>query len=292
MNRRCLACVVACSASLLNASDARDASLTSTYSASISYTAEGEVERHGKDLGDLSVTWTRASYALSGSIDDRWRWHAGPWFEFTHFDVSPRALLPDEGYVTALQLGGVWQINPRWTARLDIRPGLYSDFEDISGSDFNAPFVVAVTYASSSNVLWVLGLGVNWRSDLGTIGGPGVRWQFAEDWTLNLVLPKPTIDYQLTRDVAVYAGGEWRSSYFRVNEHFGTSRSRPVLNDDDFTYRELRALAGARWAFSRQLYVNLEGGYAFNRRAEFRDADVTMKIDGAPFVQLGVGGAF
>jgi len=292
MNHFCLVAAGVLAAGRLHGSELTDSNYTSTYSASTSFTAEGEITRHGSDYGNLSSTLTRASYVASRAINEQWRWSVGPLIEYSRFEATKRALIPEEGFVTALHLGAVWQINEPWSARFDIRPGLYTDYKDVSGSDFNAPFVAAVTYACSSNLMWVLGIGVNLRSDLGTIGGPGVRWRFADDWTLNLILPKPTIDYTLMRGLDLYAGGEWRSTYFRVGENFGSARGKPVLNNDDFTYRELRGVAGLRWTIARELRIDLEGGYAFNRRAEFRAADVTIKADGAPFVQLAVGGSF
>src|SRR5205085_12518626 len=131
-----------------------------------------------------------------------------------------QAPLPERGYVTALLLGGDWQINEKWALHADIRPGLYTDFEDISFADFNAPFIAALSYRVSSNFLAVLGLGVNLRSDLGTIGGPGIRWRFADQWTLNLILPKPVIEFAVAPAVTLYGGGEWRSFSFRTAEDF------------------------------------------------------------------------
>jgi hypothetical protein len=262
------------------------------YSVNVSHTFDSELERHHIDYGDFSATLLRASAVRSWSPNEQWSWRAGPVFEYARFDADRQAPLPERGYVTALLLGGDWQINDRWGLHADIRPGLYSDFEDISFADFNAPFIAAVSYRVSSNFLAVLALGVNLRSDLGTIGGPGIRWRFAELWTLNLILPKPVVEFAVAPSVTLYGGGEWRSFSFRTAEDFTSPGGSRRLRDDDFSYRELRGLAGARWQPSRKFNVALEGGYAFDRRAEYRDASVELDGGSAPFLQISMGGAF
>jgi hypothetical protein len=262
------------------------------YSANISHTFDSRLERHDVNYGDFNATMMRASATKTWAFDNAWSLNAGPAFAYTRFDASSRAPIPGEGYVTAVQLGADWKINDKWGLRGDVRPGLYSDFQDISFGDFNAPFIAAVSYQVNPTLLAVLAIGVNLRSDLGTIGGPGVRWKPADRWLLNFIMPKPVVEFSLAPAVTLYGGGEWRTSSFRVGEDFGRVPAARHLSDDDFSYRELRALGGVRWRISGELVIDFEGGYALDRRAEYRDAEFEVDGGSAPFLQVGVGGSF
>lgn len=262
------------------------------HSADVSHSFESELERGSTDLGHFSATLHRGQVTAAIPLSDTHSLSIGPGWEHGHFDSDAGIPIPDDLYAAALRLGYSIRFKESWTFRAEARPGIYSDFEDISFDDFNAPVLLTLTYQLNPRLLLAVGLNVNFRSDLATIGGPGVRWQFADDWTLNLFLPKPTIEHHLNDAVSLYAGGEWRSSAYRVAQDFGSDRGLPGLDDNDFSYRELRGLAGIRWQVNRTLGVAFEGGYAFQRKMEFRQADTTFKANGAPFVQLVVNGSF
>jgi len=263
-----------------------------TYSADVSHSFDSSLERGSSEFGDFNATLHRGQVTALIPWRETQSWSVGPLWEFGHFNAGSSAPVPEDVYSAALRLGYGAQFKEHWSFRAEIRPGLYSDFEDISFDDFNAPVLLTLTYQVNPRLLLALGLNVNLRSDLATIGGPGVRWQFADDWTLNLFLPKPTVERTINDSVSIYAGGEWRSSAFRLAEDFGSRRGRPRLNDEDFSYRELRVLAGTRWQVSPALGVALEGGCAFQRKMEFRQADTAFNADGAPFVQFVASGSF
>lgn len=263
-----------------------------SYGVEASYTADSTLKRGSKDLGDLNTTLVRASVTSVIPQTQALSWGIGPVFEYGRFDAPEAASMPSDVYMGALRLNANLRFAERWGFRMETRPGLYSDLEDVSWDDFNAPVFLAATYQVNTNLLLALGININFRSDLATIGGPGVRWRFAEDWTLNLVLPRPTLDYAISRQWSVYGGGEWRGGAYRVAKDFGTRRGEPELDDNDFSYRELRALGGVRFEPVRQFRIALEAGYAFEKKSEFRQADVTLKGDGAPFVQVLFGGRF
>ena len=66
----------------------------------------------------MGVTWRR--FDFSGSLAD----------------------VPDSLTSLALKLGYARTLSPAWSLRAEIDPGIYSDFEDISGDDVNAPLGV------------------------------------------------------------------------------------------------------------------------------------------------------
>jgi hypothetical protein len=200
--------------------------------------------------------------------------------------------LPQDLHGAALSLSAQWVPADRWWVQVDVRPGLYSDWADLSGEDINAPALVAVGYEIRTNLVLVAGININFWSRLATVGGPGVTWQIDRAWRLNLVLPKPVLEFTPRRDWSCYAGGEIRGGSYRLGENFGTAQGRAEFNGDKFAYRELRVLGGVRWSPNRSFRLAVEGGYAADREFEFREADWEFRVDGAPYIQVLTSGSF
>jgi hypothetical protein len=176
--------------------------------------------------------------------------------------------------------------------RSDLRPGLYTDFEDISGGDFNVPVTVAVGYEVNPDLQVLFAVNVDLRREFPVVGGPGVIWRFADGWRLSLLIPRPQIEFTASESVTLFAGGELRATAIRVAEDFGTTVGNPVLNDDQVTYRELRVGGGVRWDLNRLFRLTVEGGYALDRRFEFDRGNVLLNGDGAPYFTVGVSGSY
>lgn len=259
--------------------------------ATVSYTGAGEVERKA-GTGEAATTLSSASAAVYYQASENLSLGTGAFWQGLWIDHNGSAPLPDHTHGLGLRLSGMWKPADAWSIRLDVRPGIYSDWQDIDGSDINFPALVAVGYQVNTNLLLVAGININPWSRLATIGGPGVWWRFAEDWTLNLVLPKPTLEYSLTRNWITFIGGEITGGAFRVADDFGNEYGRSNLNGEKFAYRELRASGGLRYRMGPFWGASLEAGYAFNRQFEFREADWQFRTDPAPFVRLGLQGAF
>jgi hypothetical protein len=278
--------LLAASASALGQPDTQPPSgpPRSVYRADISYTGAGRLDAEA-GRGDVDAVLARVSYTHRFRTGDNLSWGVGPVYNGLWLGADAGLPLPRDLHGLALSLSGQWLPADRWWVRLDVRPGIYSDWADISGRDFNAPALVAVGYQIRTNLMLVAGINVNLWSRLATIGGPGVIWQFAETWQLNLVLPKPLLEYAPNRAWAFYVGGEIQGGSYRLAEDFGNQHGRPELNGDTFAYREIRALGGVRWSVTRSLRLSVEAGYAADREFEFRDAGWEFQARGAPFVQ-------
>lgn len=233
-----------------------------------------------------------AGASIDFRASDRLTWGGGPIWQGLWLDASEAAPLPESAQALALRLSGQWVPAERWSVQADVRPGVYSDWEDLSGRDFNAPALIAGSYQINSNLVVLAGVNINLWSQLATIGGPGVWWKFADAWTLNLVLPKPTLEYAPVRPLKLFVGGEIRGGAYRVGEDFGRQHGRPGLDGDKFAYRELRAGGGVEYRLGPHWRLILEGGYAFDREFEFREADWAFRAEGAPYGQLGVRATF
>ncbi|MGB0580512.1 MAG: hypothetical protein ACPGVU_12475 [Limisphaerales bacterium] len=171
-------------------------------------------------------------------------------------------------------------------------PGLYSDFSDVSGDDFNSPVLIEGAYRVNDSL--EVGIRANvdpFRNNV-LVATPGVSWLINELWKLELWFPRPQIEYSMRDDITLFAGGSVSGGSFRVADDFGTSLGRPTLNGEKVDYREVRAGAGVRVEFGRGILGEFAGGWIFDRRFEFHERNLTLNGDGAPYVQVSLGAQF
>jgi len=209
------------------------------------------------------------------------------------FDFSgSNADVPTSLTALALKVGYTRTLSPRWSLRAEVDPGLYSDFDDLTSDDFNAPFGLRALYAQSRELQWGLAVFVDVRSHRPVIGGIGARWQFAPQWTLLAFLPAPRVEYALAPNLTLFAGARAQGGSFRVAEDFGRRRARPTLDNQIVDFREITLGVGGRWQVQPRLAVSLGVGWMLDRRFEYEKRDLLLNGDGAPIFSLSVGGSF
>lgn len=262
------------------------------YNVEFSYVSEGRLRRGTQSLGDMDTLQYGFNYVRVNPINESWDWQAGVNWRRFDFGGSETAEAPNSLQSLSLQLGTRKQFAENWSWQFGIAPGLYSDFEDISADDINAPAVLFFTYKQRPTLSWVFGLRGDFYSDVPVLPAAGMRWRFAEDWTLDLILPRPRIEYAPTEQVTIFAGGELKGGGFRIAEDYGRAHGRPELNNDKVSYREIRVGGGLRYAMARWLAATLEGGWAVDRRFDFDDGDLLLNGDGAPYVQISISGSY
>lgn len=195
-----------------------------------------------------------------------------------------------------LVLGADVSLSDRWLMRIEVMPGVYSDFVDVGWEDFNAPMNMGFTYLVNDRLQWAFGFQMNFMSDWPVVGGAGVRWQVSDYWTLNLMMPRPRIEYAAADGLTLYAGCEFRGGSFRVAEDFGEGMDREELNGALIDYREYRTGAGLSWVAHRgdglELSVDVQGGVAFGREFEFHRTSVDLDSDPAPYASIGAKAKF
>ena len=68
------------------------------------------------------------------------------------------------------------------------------------------PFVIGGTYIFSPNLQLILGVSVDVERKYPVIPAAGLRWKLGPQWLLDAVLPTPRLQYEVSRDVSLYAG--------------------------------------------------------------------------------------
>jgi hypothetical protein len=178
--------------------------------------------------------------------------------------------------------------------RVEAQPGFYgTTFDHFDGDSFNIPIVVGGTYIYSPDIQFVLGLGINAENRYPVLPGGGIRWRLGSGWLLNAVLPTPRLEYEVSRNLSLFAGADIKANSFRVDDHFGASHGDTSLNNAWVAYEEVRTGAGLEWRINSSLTLSLEGGYVPYRQFDFHRTDVRYHYEsGSPYGALRFHGEF
>jgi hypothetical protein len=176
--------------------------------------------------------------------------------------------------------------------RIDLEPGIYSDWHEIDWVDVNCPVRFGFSYLVNPDLQWFFGVSADPRRSWPVIPGVGVRWKFAEQWTLMALMPEPKIQWEPIKDLTLYLGAELKGGTYRVARDFGNSSGLPRLNNASLEYSEVRTGGGLDWRAMPFLNVGLEVGAAVYRRFDYPNADHVIHAQPAPYVQLGVKASF
>jgi hypothetical protein len=155
------------------------------------------------------------------------------------------------------------------------------------------PFIVGGTYIYNPNLQIIAGVSVDIERKYPVLPAAGFRWKLARQWVLNAVLPTPRIEFEWNKNLTLYAGGEFKETNFRVDDHFGDRQGRPELNHAVLTYSEVRAGGGLDWKISPVLTLTAEAGYQPYRNFDFYRTDVRYhQNEAAPYGMVSFHGAF
>lgn len=260
--------------------------------ASVSHTFPSVLRSGGARLGNVDTLEFHATYIASLKQNEHFNWLVGADWQRLETSVPAGVPLPGTLQSAAAVLGFDWRFRERWRARLEVTPGVFSDFRDLGSDDFNAPFNVGISYALNPRLLIGGQLSVNARRKSPVLGAVGVRWKFADAWLLSLWLPRPRLEYFATEKVTLFAGAQFVGGTFVVADEFGRRHGRASLDGQPVDFQEIRVGGGVRYAVGRKLALELSGGWTTDRRYNFHGRRLEFKSDSAPYVQLGFGMQF
>ncbi|MCX6900752.1 MAG: DUF6268 family outer membrane beta-barrel protein [Verrucomicrobia bacterium] len=248
----------------------------------------------GTDVGYVSEQNASLKYVVSPELTKNLFLRAGlEWNRFS-FGLPSGAPLPN----TLQQISGIvgfdCQLSEQWLLRLEVQPGLYSDFKDLNFHDLNAPVILGASYLVDSNLQWFLGLRMDPRSRYWIAPAAGVRWKFADEWTLNFLFPEPRLEYDLNKQWQLYLGGRILGGTYRLAEDFGDSHSADRrLNDTTLDFLEVRVGPGVSWKILPNLTIEAEAGCMVYREFEFNDPHMFIRSNRpAPYAQISCHASF
>lgn len=273
-----------------------ESSFSFEFEAEGTYVGSGDVERGERGnlvIGDFDEFQGRLRFVLTprtkiGIL------RLGVQTEHYSFGFGDNAAIPADLHSTNLILGLDTQLSDSFLIRIETQPGFYgTDFDDFGRDTFNVPVILGGTYIFNSSFQLVFGIGVDALRRYPVLPGGGIRWKFAPQWTLNAVVPTPRLEYAPSSSLMFYAGGDLRSTSYRVDKQFGTVRGDLSLNHAAITYDEARVGGGLEWKLTSAIKLAVEGGFIPWRNFNFHRTEVRYHQDGVvPYGMLALQAAF
>lgn len=262
--------------------------------ANYGYVAGSPTHTGGHGLGEVSEQNAGFKYVALPELNKDLILRAGVAWERFSFGIPGGAPLPQ----TLQQISGIigcdYQINDQWLMRAELEPGLYGDFVDFGWRTVDAPLVLAATYLADADLQWVVGLRIDVRSRYWLVPVAGVRWKYAEDWTLHLILPNPRLEYDLSKQVQLFIGASVFGGTYRLSDNFGTDHGiDPRANGAMLDYMELRAGPGVSWKVLPNVTIEAGVGAMLYREFEFSNPHMYIRSNSpAPYAQLSCHASF
>lgn len=213
------------------------------------------------------------------------------WEHFS-FGMPANAPLPNTFQSANLVLGLDTQLSDSILVRVELQPGFYGT-NTADADQMNVPVVAGGTYIYSPDLQFIAGVSIDIERDYPVIPAAGIRWKITRQWVLNALLPRPRLEYEATKTLTAYIGGNVKQTNFRMDSDFGSTHHNPRLNNAVLSYSEARAGIGIDWKLNRFFTLSAEAGYQPYRSFDFYRADIDFEEDGsAPYGMISLHGAF
>lgn len=226
----------------------------------------------GQDFGWLD--WQTEPYlkrgrgfGIPGAINIHW------------LDGPSSSPLPPRLYDFSLGLQTRSEFSPHLSYDLYTSIGVYSDFEDSARDGIRFPSHAVGMFHLNSSADFIFGVDYLDRGDFTILPVVGVslRDVFVPGTRMDLVFPRPRIDYLLSDTSRIYlagrlGGGTWDIEFPDEANHV-------------ITYRDYRLLLGFETASRDGSHSSWEFGYVFSRALEFRGIPGNTHFDDAFVIQ-------
>ena len=285
-------CLIALLATTAGHTLAGSMTLSEELDAEYDFTGGATTLQGRRHVGSVDEHCADVKYVVSPQITRDLLLRFGAEWERFDFRTPLAATLPDTLQQVNAVLGCDYQIGDEWLTRLEVQPGIYGDFKDVNWRSFNVPLVLGAAYLKEADVQWFFGLRLDVRSQYPVLPAVGVRWKFADEWTLNLQFPRPRLEYDFDKQLQFYLGADIKAGTFIVNDHFGTDRGAPRLNHAALDYYEYRVGPGCAWKVLPTVTVEASGGYMLGRTWDFYEQHVHLTSRPAPYVQVACHAKF
>ena len=252
-------------------------SLVERCAASYSFSGESDY-RNGDVSGKTSVERFDASMSGRSRLGSTTFLGMGFAVGFDTIRSDASVPVPDRLGELSVNLGVTQLISKTLSVSAFARPGYYGDFAHFAWETFNVPVMAMATYTPNKTCTFMLGAGYSQFSEYRVKLMPvlGFRWKFADDWTLNIGIPRLGVTWQATKALELSAHASGQGGTYRTTEApNGTSRTD--LAHTFVSYREIRLGVRANYALVIGLNVAFETGWMAERRFRYYDRDLTLR---------------
>ena len=197
--------------------------------------------------------------------------------------------LPGALWAVDVELMAFMPLSKKWSTQVAVAPGVFSDFENLSGDAFRIPGRALAIYRKSPRATFTVGAVFLDRDDVRWVPAVGGIFKPTDRTTLELVLPRPRVVRQLWGDSPGaggfgYVAGEYGGASWAVRRTAETGRRR----DDVATLSDFRLLAGFELKRDGRTGWLAETGWVFDRGLEFKSGRGDADFDDAWLFRLGI----
>jgi len=182
--------------------------------------------------------------------------------------------LPSKLQSASIVIGADLQLGEAWIARVEVQPGYYGGGTDLRAGNFAAPIVLGASYFASADLQFVAGLSIDVNRKYPVLPGIGFRYKYNADWVFDMILPQPRIEYSLSKNTTLYAGGDLQGATYRVDPDFGTRQNNPKLNNAWVDYSQIRVGVGASIKIRPEVTLEMEAGIVPVQEFDFHRAEI------------------
>ncbi len=258
----------------------------------LGFTGRALTLQDDRHLGSVTGLDADIKYVVSSHVTNDLLLRFGAEWERFSFGRPQTGAQPDTLQQVSAVIGLDYQLADQWLMRADIQPGLYGDFRQVGWRSFDAPLMLGLVYLHDADLQWFFGLRVDLRSQYPALPAAGVRWKFADAWTLDFQLPRPRVEYDVNDKLQAYFGAGIKAGTYVVGDHFGDDHGMPILNHATVDYTDVRVGPGFSWKVLPTLTLEAGGGCMVHRSWDFFDQHVRLDSRPAPYLQLAAHARF
>lgn len=230
----------------------------------------------------VGISDQRFRLAKTRKLDSKTTLTVAGGYSLKHIDASSSAGLPQDLHALFFEAGAHYGINEKSFVMLKLYPGLYSDFGDIGSDDLRLPVLALGGYAFDNGITLVGGVAYRFGYHAAQlIPAIGLSYQPDERWRLDLIIPRPGISYNASRQVRVFLAGDFGSDEYELKDR--------SLGAKAIRYSDYKVLGGFDYLPAPTVKLSTALGYAFERSFDFFDGNRPgMRIDDVPFLRLSL----
>lgn len=252
-----------------------------------SYTAAGNTKFRGTNFGDSDAY--SISLGLSTRVQLNEYWSIPLSLRSQNLVLGSIAMAPVPDLINTLQFGtGLsYRPNDRWMFMALVSPTLYK-FSDFGGNDIGVTGGVTAMWIYSPSLKFMAGVMFSPDGEYKVLAMAGLDWAIYDQLDLRLLFPKPGLVYTPNDQWSLRVGADLNIAIFRTSDSLGTDIGLPRYNDALGSYRDIRIGAGAGYRISKNLSVDVNGGYSVYRQIYYIRIDERVRFDPAPYASLGL----
>ena len=164
--------------------------------------------------------------------------------------------LPAQLYALTTDIQVEQPLSRKTSVTLGVTPGLYTDWENLSGDAVRVPARLFVSHVLNPKLILIGGVVYTAQPAIPIIPAAGLIWSPTETWRLELIAPRPRLVYRWSERLQIYGQLSFDSSTYAIR-----FRGR----DDLLEYRDFRVSMGTEWTTKQKLRLFSEVGAAFAR---------------------------